>query len=613
MQTTVRQRSVNPRLGTYFGIYTAAFAALAIVVLILEQLGGEAPTLRLLMLAGPLLLYVTIGIGCRTDDPVEYFAAGRRVPAAFAGLVTAVTAVGGTGLVALTGAFFLHGFDTWCIATGIGAGAVLAGVMLAPFLRKHGAYTPALYLGRRYESRLLRILTAALIAVPLLLVLVAELQIAVQAARWLTGFNPRTLLAIVVAVSLSTLLLGGVRAMTWSATAQAIAALIAIVVPASLVAVLAGNLPIPQFSHGPTLRHIGRLEVVQAIPIPLALPFQFDIAGQGLSAVTQRFAKPFGSVGPVAYVLASLVIMVGIAAAPWLMARSATTPGVYDARKAQGWAAFYVAVIALTLAAIAVFLRDQVMSGVVGQHPSRLPEWFGALVASGHAAVDGMSPRIPLTGVSIDRDATLYALPLAAGFPAVVLQLALVGVIAAALAGIAAAATALANAVGEDIVGGASWEPLPPAIRIAVARVALVATLISAAAVAATVNTDPLRLMLWAIGLSASSLAPAMILSVWSKRLHAPAVFAGMLAGFVTCVGAIIADEAGVSGLPSELAAVLGLPASLAALMTVALLSPRPARSSLEFIGDLRVPGGETIYDREMRLLRLKQRHAERR
>ena len=58
--------------------------------------------------------------------------------------------------MALTGLFFIHGFDAWCIGTGVVAGFVVMGVAIAPFLRKFGGFTVASYLGRRFDSRLLR-------------------------------------------------------------------------------------------------------------------------------------------------------------------------------------------------------------------------------------------------------------------------------------------------------------------------------------------------------------------------------------------------------------------------------------------------------------------------
>ena len=57
---------VNPRLGTYFGIFIAAFAAIGLLALIFEGLGVPTDTLRLAMLFGPLVLYMAIGAAAFT-------------------------------------------------------------------------------------------------------------------------------------------------------------------------------------------------------------------------------------------------------------------------------------------------------------------------------------------------------------------------------------------------------------------------------------------------------------------------------------------------------------------------------------------------------------------
>ena len=57
MAFTSRTRLVNPRLGTYFGIFSAAFAALVLMALMLEQLGATDRLVRLTMFAGPIALY----------------------------------------------------------------------------------------------------------------------------------------------------------------------------------------------------------------------------------------------------------------------------------------------------------------------------------------------------------------------------------------------------------------------------------------------------------------------------------------------------------------------------------------------------------------------------
>src|SRR5437868_9289678 len=156
MAFTSRTRLVNPRLGTYFGIFTAAFAALVLLAMMFEQLGATDALVRLTMFGGPIALYAVIGLGCRAREVADYFACGRRVPAFFNGLVLAVTALGGAGFLALTGSLLIVGFDAMCLSIGWCAGLVFMGVLFAPFVRKFGAYTLPTFLGRRFESGTVR-------------------------------------------------------------------------------------------------------------------------------------------------------------------------------------------------------------------------------------------------------------------------------------------------------------------------------------------------------------------------------------------------------------------------------------------------------------------------
>ena len=56
------------------------------------------------------------------------------------------------------------------------------GVLFAPFLRKFGAYTMPTFLGRRFESRTVRVVAAAILSVPILLLLAAEARFAAYAS-----------------------------------------------------------------------------------------------------------------------------------------------------------------------------------------------------------------------------------------------------------------------------------------------------------------------------------------------------------------------------------------------------------------------------------------------
>lgn len=608
MTALTGRRGVNPRLGIYFGIFASALTAVVLLVLIFEQLGMPDEGLRAAMFFVPIAMFLVIGFACRTGDVLEFFAAGRRVPPAYNGVLAAITAIGGTGLVALTGLFFLHGFDAWCIGSGIVAGFVVMGVLIAPFLRKFGGYTTASYLGRRFDSRLLRIVAAALMTVPMLLFLSAELAVATSVASRMTSLPSQLVLALVAASVAGAVTAGGMRGASWSGTAQSIAVCLAILVPAGLVAVLAGNLPIPQLSHGPTLRAMGSLERLQGLAIIPAPTLAFSLAGVEPTAIAKRFASPFGSIGPAAYVITTLTVMAGIAAAPWLLPRAGTTLGVYEARKSAGWATVTAGVVLLTLSALAVFMRDILFEQLSMREAEKLPVWFAELTRQGLATVGVEGPRLPPQSFLFARDGVLFALPIAAGFPDALFYLTLVGAMAAALAGAGAATVAIGHTIAEDVVAGTTWEPLPDRLRVTLARLAILAVPIAGAFIAASTKADPFRLAMWAIVISAATAFPVLVLSIWWKRLDEQGALASMVVGFASSVLAILLAETTGIGLDGLIAGSIGIPLATVAALTVSSLRGSPGRPELELVAELRVPGGETVYDRETRRHRQKQR-----
>ena len=74
------------------------------------------------------------------------------------------------------------------------------------------------------------------------------------------------------------------RSLTWSGSAEAIAALLALIVPVAIVAVMVSNFPLPQMTHGNVLRIVTRAEIVNGVPIVLAPPLTFDFPGAGRRA-----------------------------------------------------------------------------------------------------------------------------------------------------------------------------------------------------------------------------------------------------------------------------------------------------------------------------------------
>ena len=607
MAITTQRRLINPRLGTYFGIFTSCFVALVLMLLIFEQLGVSDQLLAAAMLLGPIGLYALVGVAGHSRDAEDFFVAGRRVPPVYSGLAMASAAVGGTGLVACTGLFFINGFDAWCIAIGLWSGFVVMALLIAPYMRKFGAYTLPGYFGRRFESSTVRLVAASLLFLPTLLMAAAELRMGAMAAGWLVGITPVTMTLLLAAALLVAVLPGGMRSVSWTSMAQGIVALLALLIPVAVVAALETNLPLPQMSHGSVLRSIGRLEAIHGIPIAIAPPLGLELVGQEAVPLGHRIAQPFTSVGPLAFILLTLSTMCGVAAAPWVLPRCGMTPTVYATRKACLWAVVFTGLVLVTAASVAVFLRDNMMDRIIGHGMGAIPPWLKELASDRLAIIEPTAGSLQLTNIGIARDAVLFALPKAAGFPDVALYLALAGAVAAALAGAAAAVVTLGLVLAEDGAFGLLKDAPATPLRLQLGRGGILAATVLACWIAIFVQADPFDLMMWALTLSASAIFPVLVLSIWWKRLNAVGALGGMAAGFAVAVIGIVAGEAVIAGLSGPLAGVVGAPVSFATALVTNRFGPLPARHVLAMVTDMRLPGGETVHDHEVRLQRLKQ------
>ena len=70
----------------------------------------------------------------------------------------------------------------------------------------------------------------------------------------------------------------------------------------------------------------------------------------------------------------------------------------------------------------------------------------------------------------------------------------------------------------------------------------------------------------------------------------------------------MLLNEYAALGPSSLIAASVSGPLSILATVTTTLLTPVPGRTMLDVVREIRVPGGETVYDREARLARLRVR-----
>jgi cation/acetate symporter len=601
MAITHSSRVANPRIAIYYGIVLSLIVGFFLLALMFEQLGAGSRNLGLTILAGPLLLYLAIA-GCTiASEPAEFFASGRRVTAIVNGAVLGVASVGGIGFACFAGSFMHMGVDALALTTGVIAGLVLMAVLIVPFLRKAGDYTIPGFLGRRFESNAVRLVAAALAFIPAALMLGAEIKIAATASGWLAGQSQRTMLVVIASLMALIVIAGGVRAVTWSSAAKAIVALLALSVPATLVALALTGLPLPQMSQGNVLRQLARLELARGVPAIAPDLWVFDLPAADAEPLERRFLQMYGSTSGLTFALSMFTVMAGVAASPILLARCGTTHSIYAARKSMAWAVVVAGFAVLTISASAVFLRFLMVDQVVGQTPDNLPQWFSTLQALGLAKIEGPARVIGLSNISFLRDSTLFAMSIAAALPASLVYLSLAGILAAALIVVAGGMGTLGAIISEDVIGHDVSSSL---------RGARIATVLAGATgfIVASLPGDPLRLAYWAFTLTGATLFPTLVLAIWWKRMTKWGAIAGLITGFVTAAAILAIAEF----RQIEIGVVIAAPLCgvLAAALTIIIsqITHAPGRHVLEMVRDLRVPGGETLYDRHVRLARLKSR-----
>jgi len=607
MQPQVKRRVVAPRIGIYLGIFTSALISLLCVLMIMEQLGTPQGTVRSIMILAPLGLYLMVALLAYATDAGEYFSASRGVPALLNGLAMSITCLGGIGIVTLTGLFFFIGHDAFAFAIGWMLGLMVLGILLAPYLRKYGATTIPGYLGRRFVSSSVRFVAALLLIPAIVLVMAAEMKIAASILTFFTGSDIGKTIATGAILLFCMVSIGGMFGLTWSNCAQAITALCGILIPLTAVSLTFTNLPFPQLTYGLMFDRLGLRELSNGITArdPLNETPSVMLPGTEPEFIVKPFIEAFGAMSATGFVVTALVVMAGIATMPALLVRSGTTRSVYDMRKSMGWTVFFVGVVMLSLPAIAVFFRFMVLDGVMGTGGAAVPDWFKTLAANNFVAVE-QSGAMSVESVSFARDGIFGAFAIATGLPTAVVFLAVAGALAATVAAITAHTLALANMLTDDLAFGSQKTPPPNLARLVTARLFVSVAIVAGGIVALQVAVDPLRLFCWGLSLTAATLFPCLVMSIWWKRVTGYGAFIGMLAGFFTTAGFIAAVQLGIPpvilGNDDMLAAMVGVPVSIVTTMIVSLAGPEPQSALLEFVRDLRIPGGETIADRELRI-----------
>jgi cation/acetate symporter len=653
--TTSGGGDFTSNLGRIYGIYTGGFIAFVILMAILSAMGVPNRIIGYMFVGFTILIYAVIGILSRTMQVGEYYVAGRRVPAFYNGMATGADWMSGASFVGMAGTLYLLGYNGLAFVLGWTGGYVLVAILVAPYLRKFGAYTVPDFLSARYGGNLARFIGVVVLFSCSFTYVVAQIYATgIISARFL-GLDFNVAVYVGLAGILVCSMLGGMRAVTWTQVAQYIVLIIAYLIPAIWMSTIKTGVPIPQLMQGQALQGIIALEQAQGIAVSHVTPF---VTG-GYNALN--------------YFLLILCLMVGTASLPHILMRYFTTPSVREARVSVAWSLLFIFILYFTAPAYAAFAKwtmlDLVASGLTPENIAEKAGWMFRWAAAdnalvqicGKAAVDaaavaaacaekGVTGALAFKDISLNADMIVLATPEMAGMPYVISGLVAAGGLAAALSTADGLLLAIANALSHDIYYKMIDQNAPTSRRLIVSRVLLILVAIAAAYVASTKPADILAMVSWAFSLAAAGLFPALVLGVWWKRTNSAGAIAGMIAGFGVCLYYLLGTRYGAvgfyemwSGLSTasaeavakfaELkaayaaaapdaqaaawvaldkhaqtianwwgvknlsAAAFGLPVGFVVMVLVSMFTKEPSRELQDFIEEIRIPKGKTVME----------------
>jgi cation/acetate symporter len=300
-------------------------------------------------------------------------------------------------------------------------------------------------------------------------------------------------------------------------------------------------------------------------------------------------------------------LMVGTAALPHILMRYYTTPSVKQARESVTWSLFFIFLLYFTAPALAVLVKFEVFSVLVGTPIDQLPAWIAnwarvdpTLLSVADVNGDGI---FQLGEMRIGGDIIVLATPEIAGLPYVISGLVAAGGLAAALSTADGLLLTIANALSHDLYYKMIDPNASTSRRVAISKALLLVVALAAAGVAAQKPADILFLVSAAFSFAAAAFFPALVLGIFWKRANKWGASLGMIAGLGITLYYMITTQAWMRGVfgvtsPVELwfgilpisAGVFGVPLGFAVIIIVSLLTGQPRKDTQDLVEHVRYP-----------------------
>ncbi|MGD9670335.1 MAG: sodium:solute symporter family protein [Hyphomicrobiaceae bacterium] len=569
-------------------------------------------TMTYLVVGASFALYFGIAIWARAASTGEFYAAGRGVHPVANGMATAADWMSAASFISMAGLIAFQGYEGAKFLMGWTGGYVLLAMLLAPYLRKFGKYTVPEFIGDRFYSNTARLVgVLCLITISITYVIGQMRGVGVAFSRFLEvpvdiGIYAGMAIVFVYAV------LGGMKGITYTQIAQYIVLILAYTIPAIFISLnLTGN-PIPQ------LGLIG--DHVSGVPLLQKLNETIQAIGFG------PYDGPLRS--QLDMFLYTMSLMIGTAGLPHVIIRFFTVPKVSDARWSAGWALVFIAILYTTAPAVGAMARLNLTqtlwpNGAQGEPMSieTRPQWFKNWETTGllkyedknkDGKLEYYNPKGPRGAenelTKIDNDIMVLANPEIAGLPNWVIALVAAGGLAAALSTAAGLLLAISSAISHDLLKGMINPNISERAELNAARVAMA----FAIGVAAYLGLNPpgfaAQVVALAFGLAASSIFPALMMGIFSKRINSHGAVLGMVAGIgATLVyifwfkgwffipGTEMAQNVPANwflGISPEAFGTIGAIINFAVAYVVSMVTAPPPQHIQDLVESVRIPRG---------------------
>ncbi|MEC7894894.1 MAG: sodium:solute symporter family protein [Bacteroidota bacterium] len=470
------------------------------------------------------LIYISIAIWSRASSTSEFYIAGKGVSPLANGMATAADWMSAASFISMAGIIAFSGYDGSVYLMGWTGGYVLLALLLAPYLRKFGKFTVPDFIGDRYYSKTARKVAVYCALIVSFTYVAGQMRgVGIVFSRFLeVPINTGVIIGMVIVLFYA--VLGGMKGITYTQVAQYCILIFAFMLPAIFISFqMTGNL-IPQIGMGSTLNDNSGVYLLDKLDL-LSKDLGFNEYTNGSKSVTDIF-------------FITLALMVGTAGLPHVIVRFFTVKRVKDARKSVGLALLFITILYTTAPAVAVFSKLNLIQTVSNKEYIAMPEWFKNWEKTGLISYDDKNNDGIINYMSssdneliIDNDIMVLANPEIANLPPWIIALVAAGGLAAALSTAAGLLLVISTSISRDLVKKTYYPDISESEELWIARISAIFAVLIAGYFGINPPGFVAAVVALAFGLAASSLFPAIILGIFSKRINREGAISGMAVG----------------------------------------------------------------------------------